>query len=74
MKREEMVCSNCVNYTSGRCYADPQPIDVDSGHHCDRGRWYRWDKGYQEWVPYFWGEWEREPEIPCEGKDCCYTR
>jgi hypothetical protein len=45
MKREEMVCSKCLNFNDGACFLNPKPIllsglyvDVDK-HWCAQGQW-----------------------------------
>lgn len=64
-----MRCETCINgdgFKSGRidlvvCRLKPKAFRKEPWDHCAQGTWYEWTDRFHEWVPYYWGEWEKEP-------------
>jgi hypothetical protein len=72
-EKEEFVCVKCLYYDKTYCRRNPPEIIkeiTDGGYYmqafhvepdgfCGSGKWYFYSKQWNEWVPYFYGEWRR---------------
>lgn len=62
VKQSDMRCATCVNYINTRCYQSPVPVTIEqpNEHWCSLGHWRVWSERFNEWEPYYWGEWQGE--------------
>ncbi len=72
MYRTEMKCTECVKFDTTHCRLNPVPLRIPnpSGHWCSQGLWHRWSDRYEEFEPYYWGDWEDTPP-PSEDLQGC---
>lgn len=65
MKRHEMTCATCIKRDESLCRLNPEPYLIRGSHRyswCSQGVWHVWSTKLNDWVSYFWGEWEVENE------------
>jgi hypothetical protein len=75
MKKEEMVCSNCVSFEDPCCCLRPRWVVIGSPdtHFCSRGEWQKWDSGFPKPCRFYWGDWEDETPIESGGAPCSFN-